>query len=156
MRYFLFICLMISFTSCEYISFEKNKNIEKIDMDVDFTSVDVSPSFKVCNSLIDKDKKNSCFRLTIREEIANSLAKYSIKVKQPLDETITVTIIINSNKQVNLVNIGASESLRKEIPALHEMIEKSIADLPDIYPAIKRGIPVTTQYQLPIRIKLEN
>lgn len=156
MRYFLFICLMISFTSCEYISFEKNKNIEKIDMDVDFTSVDVSPSFKVCDSLIDKDKKNSCFRSTIREEIANSLAKYSIKVKQPLDETITVTIIINSNKQVNLANIGASESLRKEIPALDEMIEKSIADLPDIYPAIKRGIPVTTQYQLPIRIKLEN
>lgn len=147
---------MISFTSCEYISFEKNKNIEKIDMDVDFTSVDVSPSFKVCDSLIDKDKKNSCFRSTIREEIANSLAKYSIKVKQPLDETITVTIIINSNKQVNLANIGASESLRKEIPALDEMIEKSIADLPDIYPAIKRGIPVTTQYQLPIRIKLEN
>ena len=47
-------------------------------MDVDFTSVDVSTSFKVCDSLIDKDKKNSCFRSTIREEIANSLAKYSI------------------------------------------------------------------------------
>ena len=25
--YFLFICLLISFTSCEYISFEKNKEI---------------------------------------------------------------------------------------------------------------------------------
>lgn len=156
MRYFLFICLMSSFTSCEYFSFEKNKNLEKIDMDVDYTSVDVSPSFKVCDALIDKVKKNTCFRNTIREEIAKSLSKYSIKVKQPLDETITVTIIIKSNKEVKLMNIDASETLIKEIPVLHEMIEKSIADLPNVYPAIKRGIPVTTQYKLPIKIKLEN
>ena len=125
-------------------------------MDVDFTSVDVSPSFKVCDVFIDKVKKNTCFRNTIREEIAKSLSKYSIKVKQPLDETITVTMIINSNKEVKLMNIDASETLIKEIPVLHEMIEKSIADLPNVYPAIKRGIPVTTQYKLPIKIKLEN
>jgi len=56
-RYFLYICLLFSFTSCEYFSFEKNKNVEKINMDVDYTSVDVSPSFKVCDSIIDKDKK---------------------------------------------------------------------------------------------------
>ena len=156
MRYFLFICLLFSFTSCNYFSFEKNKNIEKINMDVDFTSVDVSPSFKVCDVFIDKVKKNTCFRNTIREEIAKSLSKYSIKVKQPLDETITVTMIIKSNKEVKLMNIDASETLIKEIPVLHEMIEKSIADLPNVYPAIKRGIPVTTQYKLPIKIKLEN
>ena len=125
-------------------------------MDVDYTSVDVSPSFKVCDALIDKVKKNTCFRNTIREEIAKSLSKYSIKVKQPLDETITVTIIIKSNKEVKLMNIDASETLIKEIPVLYEMIEKSIADLPNVYPAIIRGIPVTTQYKLPIKIKLEN
>ena len=125
-------------------------------MDVDYTSVDVSPSFKVCDALIDKVKKNTCFRNTIREEIAKSLSKYSIKVKQPLDETITVTIIIKSNKEVKLMNIDASETLIKEIPVLYEMIEKSIADLPNVYPAIIRGIPVTPQYKLPIKIKLEN
>ena len=36
-------------------------------MDVDYTSVDVSPSFKVCDSLIDKLQKDStCFRTTMR------------------------------------------------------------------------------------------
>ena len=147
---------MISFTSCDYFSFEKNKNLEKIDMDVDFTSVDFSPSFKVCDSLINKLKKTDCFRTTMHQEIYKSLAENSIQLKKDVDETIVVVIKIQADKQVVLASIKASDSLLKYIPALKKMIKKSIADLPDVYPAIKRGIPVTTQYKLPIRIKLEN
>ena len=147
---------MISFTSCDYFSFEKNKNLEKIDMDVDFTSVDFSPSFKVCDSLINKLKKTDCFRTTMHQEIYKSLAENSIQLKKDVDETIVVVIKIQADKQVVLASIKASDSLLKYIPSLKEMIKKSIADLPDVYPAIKRGIPVTTQYKLPIRIKLEN
>ena len=140
--------------SCDYFSFEKNKNEEKLDMNIDYSSVDSSPSFKVCDSIIDKAKKTICFRTTIREEISKSLAKYSIKVKKPVDETIVVTITIQSNKQVKLSKLEASDSLLLEISDLKEMIEKSIDELPEIYPAIKRSIPVTTEYKLPIRIKL--
>ena len=147
---------MISFTSCDYFSFEKNKNLEKIDMDVDFTSVDFSPSFKVCDTLINKLKKTDCFRTTMHQEIYKSLAKNSIQLKKDVDETIVVVIKIQADKQVVLASIKASDSLLKHIPNLKKMIKKSIADLPDVYPAIKRGIPVTTQYKLPIRIKLEN
>lgn len=140
--------------SCDYFSFEKNKNEEKLDMNIDYSSVDSSPSFKVCDSIIDKAKKTFCFRTTIREEISKSLAKYSIKVKKPVDETIVVTITIQSNKQVKLSKLEASDSLLLQISTLKEMIEKSIDELPEIYPAIKRSIPVTTEYKLPIRIKL--
>ena len=147
---------MISFTSCDYFSFEKNKNLEKIDMDVDFTSVDFSPSFKVCDSLINKLKKTDCFRTTMHQEIYESLTENYIQLKKDVDETIVVVIKIQADKQVVLASIKASDSLLKYIPSLKEMIKKSIADLPDVYPAIKRGIPVTTQYKLPIRIKLEN
>lgn len=156
MRYFLFICLLFSFTSCEYFSFEKNKNIEKINMDVDFTSVDVSPSFKVCDSLIDRDKKSSCFRTTIRQEISCSLAKQSIQVTQSVDETIEVAITIQSNKEVKLTSIKSSDSLLVILPSLKAILKKSVEELPAIYPAIKRGIPVTTVYKLPIRIAVKN
>jgi uncharacterized protein YeaO (DUF488 family) len=155
-RYFLFICLLFSFTSCEYFSFEKNKNIEKIDVDVDFTSVDVSPSFKVCDSLIEKDKKNNCFRTTLRQEISSSLAKQSIQVPQSVDETIEVAITIQSNKEVKLTSIKSSDSLLVILPSLKAILKKSVEELPAVYPAIKRGIPVTTVYKLPIRIAVKN
>jgi len=151
-RYFLLICLLFSFTSCEYFSFEKNKNIEKIDVDVDFTSVDVSPSFKVCDSLIEKEKKNTCFRTTLRQEISSSLAKQSIQVPQSVDETIEVAITIQSNKEVKLTSIKSSDSLMVILPSLKAILKKSVEELPAVYPAIKRGIPVTTVYKLPIRI----
>lgn len=156
MRYFFYIGIVLSFASCDYFSFEKNENLDKIDMDIDFTSVDFSPSFKVCDTLIDKSKKTNCFRKTMRQEIYKSLEKHSIKLKHPIDETIEVVITIQSNKEVTLSAIKVSDSLLREIPRLQEMIEKSIEALPDIYPAIKRGIPVTTAYTLPIKIKLEN
>ena len=98
---------MISFTSCDYFSFEKNKNLEKIDMDVDFTSVDFSPSFKVCDSLINKLKKTDCFRTTMHQEIYKSLAENSIQLKKDVDETIVVVIKIQADKQVVLASIKA-------------------------------------------------
>jgi hypothetical protein len=147
---------MISFTSCDYFSFEKNKNLEKIDMDVDFTSVDFSPSFKVCDSLINKLKKTDCFRTTIRQEISSNLAKQSIQVAQSVDETIEVAITIQSNKEVKLTSIKSSDSLLVILPLLKAILKKSVKELPSIYPAIKRGIPVTTVYKLPIRIAVKN
>tara|TARA_B100000780_G_C21016867_1_gene407378 strand:+ start:322 stop:792 length:471 start_codon:yes stop_codon:yes gene_type:complete len=156
MRLLIVLSTVLVFNSCDYLSFQKNENHEKLNMDIDFTSVDDSPSFKVCDTLIDKNKKTSCFRTTIRQEISNSLSNQSIKVKKSIDETILVTIRIQSNKQVQLTSMIASDGLLTQIPSLNQMIKKSIEDLPEIYPAIKRGIPVTTAYKLPIRIYLEN
>ncbi len=144
------------FTSCNYFSFQKNKNHEKLRMDIDYNSVDAAPSFKICKSLIDKLKKTTCFRETIRKELSSSLANYSIKVKNPVEETVVVAIVIQSNKEVRLSAIEMSDDLIREIPTLKEMIKKSILELPEIYPAIKRGIPVTTLYKIPIIIKLQD
>lgn len=125
-------------------------------MDLDYSSVDVSPSFRVCDSLIEKDKKDTCFRTTLRQEIFSSLAKQSIQVPQSIDETIEVAITIQSDKEVKLTSIKSSDSLMAIVPSLKAILKKSVEELPAVYPAIKRGIPVTTVYKLPIRIAVKN
>lgn len=147
------ICI---FTSCDYLSFKKNKDIEQLDTIVNVKEVDVFPSFKACDSIIDRAKKSDCFRRVIHQEIAQNLESQNIKVKKPVDETITVIITIHSDKTIALKSISASDSLYQQIPDLKKMIEKSIRDLPEVFPAIKIGIPVTSEYILPIRVKLEN
>ncbi|MGB1391397.1 MAG: hypothetical protein ACPG6C_01695 [Flavobacteriaceae bacterium] len=124
-------------------------------MDLDYSSVDVSPSFRVCDSLIEKDKKDTCFRTTLRQEIFSSLAKQSIQVPQSVDETIEVAITIQSNKEVKLTSIKSSDSLMAIVPSLKAILKKSVEELPAVYPAIKRGIPVTTVYKLPIKIAVK-
>ena len=155
MRVFPFLILIIFLTSCDKFSFSKTKNIQPIDTIVDFTSVDTFPSFKVCDSLIDKTRKQDCFRKTIHQKIGEELQKNSLAIKDSIDETIFVDLIIDSKGEIVFNKIKSSEKIKKELIDLDSLVQISVKSLPKVYPAIKRGIPVTTKYQLPIRILLE-
>lgn len=156
MRVFTFLVILLFFNSCDYFSFKKNSNPEKLDSIVDVTSVDTFPSFQVCDSIINKTEKTACFRKTIHQEITQSLANQKIRIRSSIDETINVIITIHPDSRITLKSVKASENVYQEIANLKEVIEKSIGDLPKVFPAIKRGIPVTSEYILPIRIRLEN
>jgi len=155
-RYFLFLIIFCCFISCDYFSFERKKDFEKIDSEVDTTLVDTPPSFEICNSIIDKKEKTDCFRKTIHQEISKSLQAENIQVRKTIDEVVNVVITIHSDKKITLKKIDASEKLYEQIPTFNEKIEKAVRNLPKVYPAIKRSIPVTSEYLLPIKIKLEN
>lgn len=126
-----------------------------MDTLVDFTSVDFSPSFEICNSLIDKQKKSECFRNTMHQKVGAALQKHIFTIKDSIDETVLVDVVINSEGEVLFKALQTTENLQTQLPELENIIKESVRDLPKIYPAIKRGIPVTTKYQLPIKIKLK-
>src|SRR5690606_26336094 len=133
----------------------KKINLQELDTVIDFSSVDVSPSFKVCDSIIDKKAKTDCFRNTIHQEIFNNLSKQKISAKNPISEIIQVQLEIDNKGNVSLKMIEASLLLQEAIPNLDSLITQSLLQLPTLFPAIKRGIPVTTQYQLPIQIDVK-
>ena len=155
---FLRVCsllLMLFFiTSCDKFSFSKNKNIQDLDTIVDFSSVDTFPSFKPCDSIIDKTKKSDCFRTTIHQKIGAELQQHTFVIKDSIDEVILVDLIINSEGIFNLDTIKSSDNIKKEMPQLDSLLRVSVRKLPKIHAANKRGIPVSVKYSLPIRIKL--
>ena len=57
MRNFFVIFLIVFCSACNKFSFTKKENFQQLDTIVDFTSVDTFPSFTVCDSLIDNNKK---------------------------------------------------------------------------------------------------
>ena len=155
MRVFLFLILIIFLTSCDKLSFSKNKNTQVIDTIVDFTSVDFYPSFKVCDSLINKVEKSDCFRNTIHQKVGEELQKHTLEIKDSIDEVVIVDLLINAKGEIVFKNLKSSENIKNQLPELDSLIQLSVNKLPKIYPAIKRGIPVLTEYQLPIRILLK-
>lgn len=128
------------------------KEIQPLDTIINFTKVDVSPSFTICNQLLD-DAKTNCFREQMHKKITENLLNFSFTTEKPINETITVVLLINNKGVVSLQEFQSSSFVKAEIPNLRHCIETSIADLPKLSPAIKRGIPVATQYTLPIRLK---
>ncbi|UAM97063.1 hypothetical protein K8354_12105 [Polaribacter litorisediminis] len=154
-RVFYFFVLLIFITSCDQFSLKKENTLQKLDTLVDFTSVDFSPSFKVCDSLIDKTAKENCFRNTIHQKIGEELKKHIFTSKDTINETIFVDLIINSNGEIVLKEIQSSENIKNQLLALDSIIQLAVDQLPIVHAAIKRGMPVTTKYQLPIQIRLQ-
>lgn len=156
LRFFSFLIVLIFFTSCDQFLSAKKNNRQKLDTIIDFTSVDFSPSFKVCDFLIDKVEKENCFRNTIHEEIDAELQKYTLTSKSAINETIYVSLRISARGEIILKEVRSSEMIKNQLPVLDSLIRIAIEKLPNIHPAIKRGIPVTSKYHLPIRIQLRD
>ena len=155
LRVFTFLIIVIFCTSCDNFSHPKNKNLQVVDTIVDFTLVDFSPSFKVCDSLIDKQEKSNCFRTTIHQKIGAELQKHQFVIKDSIAEIVYVVLRINSEGTLFLEGIESPEAIRNQLPKLDSILKVSITKIPKMYPAIKRGIPVATKYRLPIKIQLK-
>lgn len=149
---FFFISMLFCCVSCSYFSSETKKELQQLDTIINFSKVDTSPSFKNCTELIDQEKTN-CFRENIHKKITNSLRFFSFSAKESINETIIVFLLIDEKGEVSLQKIESSDFVKKEIPDLLLSIKSSIDSLPTLQPAIKRGIPVATQYKLPIQIR---
>ena len=155
LRVLSFLIMLVFITSCDLFCTPKDKNTSDLDTIVDFSSVDTFPSFKTCDAIIDKQEKMDCFRTTIHQKIGAELQQHTFAVKDSINEIVYVDVIINSEGIFRLDTIQASENLKKELPELDSLLKASVDKLPKIYPANKRGIPVTTKYSLPIRIQLK-
>lgn len=129
--------------------------MQVVDTVVNFSSVDTSPSFKECDSIIDKQQKADCFRTTIHKKIGAELQKHEFTIKDSISEIVHVDLLINTKGKIILEAILASEIIKNQLPQLDRILSLSVDQIPRVYPAIKRGIPVTTKYRLPILIQLK-
>ncbi|MGY0407947.1 MAG: hypothetical protein ACWIPJ_06290 [Polaribacter sp.] len=154
-RVLSFVVLLFCCTSCDEFSFSKNKKNQTLDTIVNFSSVDTSPSFKICDTIIDKEQKTNCFRNTIHQKIGEELQQYQFTMQDYVSEVIMIDLIVSSKGKIILEKIESSKIIQKQLPMLDSILKTSFRKLPKIYPAIKRGIPVTTKYRLPIQIQLK-
>ena len=129
--------------------------MQLLDTIVNFSSVDTSPSFKVCDSIIDKQKKNNCFRTTIHQKIGAELQKHQFIIRDSISEIVYVDLLINSKGKIVIEAMASSEEIRIQLPELDSVLRISVDKIPNVYAAIKRGIPVTTKYRLPIKIQIK-
>ncbi len=129
--------------------------MQLLDTIVNFSSVDTSPSFKVCDSIIDKQKKTNCFRTTIHQKIGAELQKHQFVIRDSISEIVYVDLLINSKGKIVLEAMESSEEIKIKLPKLDSVLRISVDKIPNVYAAIKRGIPVTTKYRLPIKIQIK-
>lgn len=153
MRFILGFLVVLFLQSCTYFSSSQKEKNSVLDTTViDFYRVDSYPTFDNCTELIDKKEKEFCFRETIYQKVGQELDKIQLKSNDTIDEAILVQLKISSQGFFSVDSIISSTTIKINFPELDSVILKSIETLPKVFPAIKRGIPVTTVYELPIQL----
>jgi hypothetical protein len=152
----LFILLICSFLvlSCSYI--EKNTKrapIQKIDTIIDFNNVDAYPLFPNCADIPSREKQQICFQIEMSQHIYASLKEFQLSVKDSVNDTILVKLKIDSSGKTTLSNIKISDKTRELLPQFDSVLRVGLLNLPTLQPAIKRAMPVTTEFTLPIVLK---
>jgi len=152
----LFILLICSFLvlSCSYI--EKNTKrvpIQKIDTIVDFNTVDAYPLFPNCKDIPSREKQQICFQIEMSQHIYASLKEFQLRVKDSVNDTILVKLKIDASGKTSLSNIKISDKTRELLPQFDSILRVGLLNLPTLQPAIKRAMPVTTEFTLPIVLK---
>jgi translation elongation factor EF-4 len=152
----LFILLICSFLllSCSYI--EKNTKrapIQKIDTIIDFNNVDAYPLFPNCADIPSREKQQICFQIEMSQHIYASLKEFKISVKDSVNDTILIKLKIDASGKTTLSNIKISDETRKLLPQFDSILRVGLLNLPTLQPAIKRAMPVTTEFTLPIVLK---
>lgn len=147
------IILFCSFLTVSCSFFEnksKNKPIQKVDTIVDFNSVDAFPLFPDCAAIPSREKQQVCFQVEMSEHIYASLKEYSLNTSEAINDTVLIKLRIDNLGKTSLSKILISKKTEKLIPEFDSLVKISIQNLPELQPAIKRNMPVTTEFTLPI------
>lgn len=139
-------------SSCSFFE-EKTKHVVKIDTIVDFNSVDAFPLFPECKTIPSRDKQQICFQMEMTQHIYASLKEFSLNAIDSLNDTVLVILKVDSFGKTSLSKIQISTETQKLIPQFDSVLKLSIQNLPQLQPAIKRNMPVTTEFTMPIILK---
>ncbi len=156
-NYWILLFIILGIVSCDNL-FNNTKNnqvktVNKIEP-IDFSSVDAFPLLPECKNITSRELQKDCFYRYLSKTIEQSLSKTKVSINNSSLDTIKVKIIVSAKGIIKVKSINISND--KEFNELKKVIIQSIETIPQISPAIKSGIPVTTEYILPIVLKSDS
>ncbi len=152
------IWLIIAFTlvACKNIEVRKYSEEEVFKEEVnhiDWKNVDSYPSFESCEDITSKEEKKQCFISKLVEHVLESLSEHKMIIDDSIQEKVVLTLEITATGEPQIKGMELSKELEEKIAPIRGWLTEAIEDLPQIYPAEKRGIPVSSTFKLPLLIE---
>jgi len=157
MKHICIFLLLILLISCEYFNVKKvsSETILQEELETfNWNDVDEYPTFSSCDTTSSKPDKKACFEQTLTAFITNHLQKDTLVVTKDIHDTISLNFRVTSKGYLILLDTKVDSLTLEEIPNIQTILKEGLDSLPKIYPAIKRGQQVTTEFRLPIIISM--
>ncbi len=158
MKKVLLLFLFFSLASCQY--FDRQVPSEKLLLQnelkaINWNEVDVFPSVLACEKIEDKALRQQCFFDFLTQTIQQKLNLDTLTILYPELDTIGVKVTVFANSDVQFEPQFPKDSVAYDTIIIDSILRARLVDFPKINPALKRGIPVKTQFILPVILKVE-
>jgi hypothetical protein len=152
------LLLFLFFSSCQY--FDKQVPLEKELLQkelkaINWKEVDEYPSVDYCEKIQNKAQRKACFFEVMTQLIQEKLSIDTLSILYPELDTIEVKVTILANATMQFEPQFPKDSVAYDTIKIDSILKSRLVDFPKVNPAIKRGIPVKTQFILPVIIKVE-
>ena len=142
------LALLIISCNFETKKISSEEVLEQESKSLNWKEVDEYPAFEECQQETELTAARNCFETAV--------AKQQPVVSKSIDDTIYIYLEITKKGKPEIDSISAIDStVTNQLPKIENWLRESIDSLPKIYPASKRGIPVSTAFKMPIVIKAE-
>lgn len=158
MRKSLLLILLSIVTGCNNFETKRISSEEVLDHEtksLNWKEVDVYPAFENCKNISELDKARECFEATVANSVYSYLSRQEPIVTAAIDDTIFVHLEISKSGDPSIESVEMDSLVESQLPDLKSWLQQSIDSLPQIYPASKRGIPVSSIFKMPVVIKAE-
>ena len=156
-QYYLFL-VFIFFNSCQYFDKQvpsEKELLQKELKSINWKEVDEYPSVVDCEKIENKKQRQQCFFEVLTMLIQDKLSVDTLSILYPELDTIEVRVTIFPNATLQFEPEFPKDSVAYDTIKIDSILKARLVDFPKINPAIKRGIPVKTQFILPVILKVE-
>ncbi len=158
MKYYSFLLVFIFFNSCQYFDKQIPSEKELLQKElkaINWKEVDEYPSVVDCEKIEDKKQRQQCFFEILTQLIQEKLSVDTLSVLYPELDTIEVKVTVFPNATMQFEPQFPKDSVAYDKIKIDSILKARLVDFPKVNPAIKHGIPVKTQFILPVILKVE-
>ena len=127
------------------------KRLEQIDL----KEVSAYPSLGECDSVMDKEQKKECFFSSMTRLVQERLNADTLSVLYPEVDTIQVKVTVYPDATLKFEPQFPADTVSYDRSKIDSLLRSRLSDFPAVEPAQKEGVPVTSQFMLPIIINVE-
>ena len=122
---------------------------------IDWKKVDEMPSIATCDSLSDKNARQQCFFDVLSQTIQERLNADTLPSPYGMTDTLKVRVTVFPDSTVEFSPEFPADSVAYDKIKIDSMLHARLIDFPKIKPALKRGLPVKTQFTLPVVLQTD-
>lgn len=157
MKYLLCIVAVLLLSSCRYFDApvpDEDELLQKRLNEINWKEVTVYPSLPECDAITDKEMKKECFFSSMTQLVQQKLNTDTLAILYPEIDTINVKVTVFPDATLQFEPQLSKDSTAYNKVKIDSILRARLQDFPKVEPAQKDGVPVKTQFILPVIINV--